>query len=349
MDLDPSTLELGIDTFGDVTLDPDGRRVTHAQAIRNVVEEGVLADEVGLHSMGIGEHHRDDFAISSPEMVAAAIGARTKDLRLTSAVTVLSSDDPVRVYERFSTLDAITSGRAEVILGRGSFIESFPLFGFDLTDYEDLFEEKLALFVRLREDQPVSWAGTHTPSLDDVTLYPPIEHGQLRTWVAVGGSPNSVVRAASHGLPLFLAIIGGPVERFAPFAELHRRALAELGKNPQPIGYHTYGHVAETDEQAREDFADAYIGQARRIGGERGWGEIDRSHFEQEYAHGSMAVGGPERVARKIADGMLALGATRFHLKVSTSDLSHEKIMKSIELYGTQVAPLVREMVADRL
>lgn len=346
--MDPNALELGIDTFGDVTLDPQGRRVTHAQAIRNVVDEGVLADQVGLHSMGIGEHHRDDFAISSPEMVAAAIGARTKDLRLSSAVTVLSSDDPVRVYERFSTLDAITSGRAEVILGRGSFIESFPLFGFDLKDYEDLFEEKLTVFAALREQQPLTWQGTHSPSLEDVTVYPPIEHGRLRTWVAVGGSPNSVVRAASHGLPLFLAVIGGPVDRFAPFADLHRRALEQLGKDPQPVGYHTYGHIAETDEQAREDFADAYLDQARRIGGERGWGHIDRSHFEQEYEHGSMAVGGPERVARKIADGMTALGATRFHLKVSTSDLSHEKIMKSIELYGTKVAPLVREMVADR-
>nr|NLD39679.1 LLM class flavin-dependent oxidoreductase [Actinomycetales bacterium] len=346
---DPAELEFGIDTFGDVTLDLEGNRVSHAQSIRNVVEQAVLADEVGVHSIGIGEHHRDDFAISSPEMVAAGIATRTQSIRLSSAVTVLSSDDPVRVYERFSTLDALSNGRAEVVLGRGSFTESFPLFGFDLADYEALFEEKLELFVKLRNNngKPVSWSGVHTQKLNGATIYPPIESGKLTTWVAVGGSPNSVVRTARHGLPLFLAIIGGPVARFAPYADLHRRALEQYGLPAQPVAYHSYGHVAETDEQAKDEFFEPYLNQHARIGGERGWGGMTRAHFEQEVSGGSAAVGSPETVARKIAAGVKALGAKRFHLKVSTGDLAHERLMKSIELYGTKVIPMVRELVAD--
>ncbi len=347
--MNPAALEFGIDTFGDVTRE-NGELISHAQTVRNVVEEGVLADQVGLHSMGIGEHHRDDFGISSPEMVLAAIAARTEKLKLASAVTVLSSDDPVRVYERFATLDALSNGRAEVVLGRGSFTESFPLFGFDLKDYEPLFEEKLELFARLRNSngKPLSWKGTLTQNLDDVVLYPPIEQGKLTTWVAVGGSPESVVRAARHGLPLFLAIIGGPVARFAPYADLHRRALEQFGLPSQPVAYHSYGYIAETDEEAKETFYEPYLKQTRRIGRERGWGEVTRQHFEQEFRTGSMAVGSPETVARKVAEGMKSLGAQRFHLKVSTGELSHEQIMKTIELYGTKVAPLVREMVAEQ-
>ena len=339
-------LEFGIDTFGDVTHDPAGRRLHPAQVVRNVVDEAVRADEVGLHAIGIGEHHRDDFAVSAPDMLLAAIAARTNRIRLSTAVTVLSSDDPVRVHERFATLDALSNGRAEIVVGRGSFTESFPLFGYDLSDYEELFEEKLALFVRLREGGPTSWKGTHTQSLTGVTLHPPLEHGPLPTWVAVGGSPQSVVRAAHHGLPLMLAIIGGPVARFAPFADLHRRALAEFGQPPQPVGYHSYGHVAETDEQAQAEFDGPYTEQMTRIGGERGWGRPSRAQFENELAHGSMAVGSPETVARKIADGVRALGARRFHLKVSTGTLAHERLLRSIELYGTRVVPLVRDLLA---
>lgn len=338
--------ELGIDTFGDVTHDLSGRRLHPAQVVRNVVDEGVLADQVGLHSIGIGEHHRDDFAVSAPEMLLAAIAARTERIRLATAVTVLSSDDPVRVHERFSTLDALSNGRAEIVVGRGSFTESFPLFGYDLADYEDLFEEKLALFARLRDGGPVSWEGRHTATLTNATVFPPMEHGPLPTWVAVGGSPQSVVRAAHYGLPLMLAIIGGPVARFAPFADLHRRALAEFGQAPQPIGYHSYGHVAETDEQAAEEIYDAWHEQVTRIGGERGWGRPSREQFENEVAYGSMAVGSPETVARKIADGLRSLGAQRFHLKVSTGRLAHERLLRSIELYGTRVVPLVRDMLA---
>ncbi len=345
MDLD--ALEFGIDTFGDVTLGPGGHRLPHAQVVRNVVDEAVLADQAGLSSIGIGEHHRDDFAISSPEMVLAAIAARTSSIRLASAVTVLSSDDPVRVYERFATLDALSGGRAEIVVGRGSFTESFPLFGFDLDKYEDLFEEKLAMFAQLRKGGRVTWKGTLTQDLDDVQLYPPVESGPLPAWVAVGGSPGSVVRAARYGMPLFLAIIGGHAERFVPYASLYRRALSELGQAPAPVAFHTLGHVAPGDEEAQEEFFGPYVRQMSRIGSERGWGTIDRRHFEHELAAGSLAVGSPATVARKIADGMRLLGAQRYHLKVSTGDLPHEKIMRSIELYGTQVVPLVKEMLAQ--
>lgn len=338
------TVELGIDTFGDVTHDSEGVLLPHAQVVRNVVEEGQLADQVGLDFMGIGEHHRADFAVSSPEMVLAGLATVTERIRLGSAVTVLSSDDPVRIFERWSTLDALSNGRAEVILGRGSFTESFPLFGYPLAQYEDLFEEKLALWAALRQ-QPVTWEGTLTQSLTDQTLYPVPEHGPITTWVAVGGSPHSVVRAASHGLPLMLAIIGGAVERFAPFAELHRRALEELGKDPQPVGYHSFGHVAETDEQAKEELFPHWLAHMTQLGRERGWSRPSRASFEHEATYGSMVVGSPETAARKIAQGVKALDAARFDMKVGHGTLPHEQIMTSIELYGTKVAPLVRDML----
>ncbi|GAA2182361.1 LLM class flavin-dependent oxidoreductase [Brooklawnia cerclae] len=340
------SVEFGIDTFGDVTDDPAGDRLSQAQVIRNVVAEGVLADQVGLEHIGIGEHHRDDFAISAPDMVLAAIAARTERLRLGTAVTVLSSDDPVRVHERFATLDAVSNGRAEITVGRGSFIESFPLFGYDLADYESLFEEKLAMFVELLKQEPVTWQGQHTQALAGVQLHPRIEHGPLPTWVAVGGSPESVVRAARYDLPMMLAIIGGPHERFAPFADLHRRALEQLGKAPQPVGFHSYGHIAETDELAREQVYRPWLEMTGRIGRERGWPRPDREQFLHEIEHGAMIVGSPETAARKIAAAVRALDAERVQLKVSTGTLPHERIMESIELYGTKVAPLVRDMLA---
>ena len=340
-------VHFGIDTFGDITADTNGDLLPGDAVVRNVIEEAVLADSLGLDVIVVGEHHRNDFAISSPEMVLAAIGARTERIKLATAVTVLSSDDPVRVFERFSTLDAISGGRAEAVVGRGSFIESFPLFGYDLQDYEDLFEEKLELFAKLIQGERITWKGKLTQDLLDVELYPKLADGPLKTWVAVGGSPQSVVRAASYGLPLMLAIIGGPVERFAPFAELHRRALEELGKEPQPIGYHTYGHIAPTDDEARERLYTPWLEQSRRIGAERGWGRMDRSHFEQEADHGSMVVGSPETAARKIAAGVKALGAERYQLKVSTGRLSHEALLETIHLYATEVVPLVRDMLSE--
>lgn len=340
-------IELGLDTFGDVTVDTGGRLEHQAQVIRNVVEEGVLADQVGLDFIGLGEHHRDDFAISAPEVALAAIAAKTTQIRLGSAVTVLSSDEPVRVFQRFSTLDAISNGRAEVILGRGSFTESFPLFGYALSDYEKLFTEKLDLFAALLKGGAINWKGTVRPQIVDQTVYPPIENGTLKTWIGVGGSPESVVRAVRYGLPMMLAIIGGEPTRFKPFVDLYHRAVDQLGGVALPLGVHSPGHVAETDEQAREELWPGYEVIHNRIGRERGWGPTSRQRMEMEADMGSLYVGSPETVAKKIAKTMKALGAKRFDLKYSSGTLGHDRLMKSIELYGTRVAPMVREMMAE--
>jgi probable LLM family oxidoreductase len=340
-------LEFGLDTFGDVTRGADGALLPHAQVIRNVTEEGVLADQLGLDFIGLGEHHRADFAISAPEVVLAAIAARTKDIHLGSAVTVLSSDDPIRVFQRFSAVDAISGGRAEVILGRGSFTESFPLFGFDLRQYEELFEEKLDLFAALLKQQPVTWQGNLRPPLQDQLIYPPIEHGALKTWIGVGGSPESVVRAAHYDLPLMLAIIGGDPKRFRPYVDLYHRAFAQFGRGVKAIGVHSPGFVAETDEKAREELWPDYKIMRDRIGKERGWPPMTHDEFVNEADHGSLYVGSPETVARKIAATITALGIARFQLKYSAGPLPHDKLMKSIELYGTKVVPMVREMVAE--
>lgn len=341
-----TSLEFGLDTFGDVTKDVTGAPLPHAQVIRNVVDEAVLADQLGIDFIGLGEHHRADFAISSPETVLAAIAARTKDIRLGSAVTVLSSDDPIRVFQRFATVDAVSNGRAEVILGRGSFTESFPLFGFDLRQYSELFEEKLDLFTELLKQEPVSWEGKLRPPLKDQSVYPPVEHGRLKTWIGVGGSPESVVRAAHYDLPLMLAIIGGDPKRFAPYVDLHQRAYQQFGRTPRPIGVHSPGYVAETDAQAREELWPDYKVMRDRIGKERGWPPMGRDEFVAEAEHGSLYVGAPETVARKIASTVKTLGAARFQLKYSAGPLPHEKLMKSIELYGRKVVPMVRDMLA---
>jgi len=278
--------------------------------------------------------------------VLAAIAARTQKIRLGSAVTVLSSDDPIRVFQRFSAVDAASHGRAEVILGRGSFTESFPLFGFDLSQYEELFEEKLDLFVELLNQEPVTWQGNLRPPLKDQSIYPPIERGPLKTWIGVGGSPESVVRAAHHDLPLMLAIIGGDPKRFRPYVDLYHRAYGQIGRPAKPIGVHSPGYVAETDEAAREELWPDYKTMRDRIGKERGWPPMGRDEFVHEADHGSLYVGSPETVARKIAATVRALGVARFQLKYSAGPLPHEKLMKSIELYGSKVVPLVREMVS---
>ncbi len=346
----PHRLELGIDTFGDITSDETGAPLAAAQVIRDVVEEGVLADQVGLDFIGVGEHHRDDFAVSSPETVLAAIAARTERIHLGSAVTVLSSDDPVRVYQRFATVDAISGGRAEVILGRGSFTESFPLFGLELGSYEELFEDKLALFADLRREGIVNWpGGASRPAINGLEVYPKTESGSLMTWVGVGGSPQSVVRAASHGLPLMLAIIGGDSVRFRPFIDLYHRALGEYGHGSLPVGVHSPGHVAPTDEEAREQLWPHFKRNRDRIGAERGWGPLSRGEFERMAGpDGALYVGSPETVARKIAATASALDLTRFDLKYSAGSLPHAAMMRSIELYGTQVRPLVDELLAER-
>jgi probable LLM family oxidoreductase len=347
-DMEPH-LELGLDTFGDVTRGADGQLLPHPQVLRDIVDEAVLADELGVDFIGVGEHHRADFAVSSPEMVLAAIAGGTRKIRLGSAVTVLSSDDPVRVYQRFATLDAVSGGRAEVILGRGSFTESFPLFGYPLDQYEQLFEEKLAIFAALREagpaSAPVTWRGTTRAALTNQPVFPATTT-PLTTWIGVGGSPESVLRAARYGMPLMLAIIGGDPRRFRPYVDLYHEALAERGLAPLPIGVHSPGYVAATDAEAREQLWPAYREMRDRIGAERGWGPMTRAEFEREIAAGSLYVGSPETVAQKIAATTRALGIARFDMKYSAGTLPHDAMMRCIELYGREVIPRVRELLA---
>jgi probable LLM family oxidoreductase len=339
-------LTLGLDSFGDLTSSDDGTVLTHAQTIRNIVDQAVLADQLGIDHIALGEHHRDDFAVSSPEIVLAAIASRTSHIRLGTGVTVLSSDDPVRVFERFATLDALSNGRAEIILGRGSFTESFPLFGFDLADYEKLFEEKIDLFTQLLREEPVTWSGETRAGLVNQSVYPTTESGSLTTWVGVGGSPESVVRAAGHGLPLMLAIIGGEHARFAPYVDLYKRALAQFGRDELPVGAHSPGHIAATDDQAREELWPHFRANRDRIGRERGWPPMTRDEFDREASNGALIVGSPTTVAEKIVRAVKALGLSRFDLKYSNGTLSHEKLMTSIEFYGREVAPMVREQLA---
>ncbi|MDX6374420.1 MAG: hypothetical protein QOD98_3408, partial [Nocardioidaceae bacterium] len=341
-------LVLGLDTFGDVSGDVEGRPLSHAQSIRNLVEEGVLADQVGVDYFGIGEHHTDDMPLSAADVVLAAIAARTTRMRLGSAVTVLSSDDPVRVFQRYSTLNAISGGRAEVILGRGSSIDSFPLFGYDLADYEDLFEEKTALFAELRQGGPITWQGKTRASLHNQDVVPHTEFGPFPTWIGVGGSPQSVIRAARLGFSLMLAIIGGSPARFAPFSQLFQQALQQLGKAPLPVGVHSPGHVAATDEQAREEFWPHYLEVLRRYSRIRGFAVPTKESFLHEIGpQGALYVGSPETVAEKIAVNLTTLGANRFDLKYGMGGLTHEALMTNIELYGTQVIPRVRELMAQ--
>ncbi|MFZ4895345.1 LLM class flavin-dependent oxidoreductase [Plantibacter sp. Mn2098] len=336
-------VEFGIDTFGDVTVDAAGAPISQAQVLRNLVDEGVRAEEVGLDFIGIGEHHREDFAVSAPEVVLAAIAARTERIHVGSAVTVLSSDDPVRVFQRFSTLDGLSGGRAEVILGRGSFTESFPLFGLELGRYEELFDEKLDLFAELLKQEPVTWSGNTRAALTGQSVYPRVESGTLKTWVGVGGSPESVVRAARYGLPLMLAVIGGGPLRFAPFVDLYHRALAQFQIAEQPVGMHSPGHIAETDDLAREQLWPHYSVMVDRIGRERGWGPMSHERFVDETGpDGALFAGSPETVAAKLVTAIRGLGLSRVDLKVSNGTLPHEQIMRSIELYGTEVVPRVR-------
>jgi len=310
----------------------------------------VHADSVGVDFFGVGEHHRDDFAVPAPEVVLAAIAARTEKIRLGSAVTVLSSDDPVRVYQRFATLDAVSNGRAEVILGRGSFTESFPLFGYALHQYEELFSEKLELFTALRPEQPVTWSGNTRAALKNQQVYPRTANAAIPTWVGVGGNPESVVRAAGHGLPLMLAIIGGESHRFRPLVDLYYRSLEQFGHDRLPIGVHSPGHVAATDEQALEQLWPHWQAIYNRIGRERGWPAVTHRDFLAAASPtGALYVGSPETVAKKIATTVTTLSLSRFDMKYSSASLPHELMLNSIYLYGTQVAPMVRELVAAQL
>jgi probable LLM family oxidoreductase len=340
-------IELGLDTFGDLTIDDAGQPLSHAQVLRHVVEQAVLADQVGLAFFGVGEHHRRDFAVSAPEVLLAAIAGLTSRIHLGSSVTVISTDDPVRVFERFSTLNALSNGRAEVIVGRGSFTESFPLFGFDLQQYDVLSQERLDLFAALVTRQPVTWSGRTRSPLHEQTVFPPIEPGRpLRVWVGVGGTLQSVARAAQYNFPLMLAIIGGSARRFVPYVDLFHRALTQFGHETLPIGAHSPGHVAATDEQAREELWPHYADLMTRIGAERGWPPVTRAKFDRDAGpDGALYVGSPETVATKIAATIQTLGLSRFDMKYSNGTLPHRAQMTSIELYGTKVAPRVRALL----
>jgi probable LLM family oxidoreductase len=343
-------MELGIYTFAEVTPDAaTGRTITPAERLRDLIEEIELADQAGLDVFGVGEHHRPDFAVSSPAVVLAAAAARTEDIRLTSAVTVLSSDDPVRVFQDFATLDLLSGGRAEIMAGRGSFIESFPLFGYDLHDYDELFAEKLELLLKLRDSEHISWAGRHRAPLDGLGVYPRPER-QIPLWVAVGGTPASAVRTGALGLPMALAIIGGQPERFAPFADLHRRAALEAGHDTAPaLSINSHGFIADTSQQAADEAFPAFKTVMDKIGRERGWPPMRRPDFDASTTlHGANFVGSPQQVIEKILFQHEIFGHQRFMIQFSVGTLPHASIMRSIELYGSEVAPVVRKEIARR-
>ena len=340
-------MELGITTFAETYPDPaTGATVSHGERLLRVVEEARLAEDVGLEVYGIGEHHRPDFASSSPATVLATIAGRTERIRLTPAVTILSSDDPVRVFQEFATLDLLSSGRAELMVGRGSFIESFPLFGYSLADYEDLFAEKLDLLLAIRDHERVTWQGRFRPPLHDQAIYPRPHQDPLPVWVAVGGTPASVVRAGTRGLPVALAIIGGDPARFRTLAELHRRTLQESGHplESAPLAVHAHGYVAGTTDQAAEEYYPSYAVAMSRLGRERGWGPMSRTQFDSMRSPaGSLVLGDATAVAEKILRLRDVLGIQRFMLHISVGTLPHEQVMRSIELFGTEVAPLIRQ------
>ncbi|MFM2025276.1 MAG: hypothetical protein RLZZ56_1289 [Actinomycetota bacterium] len=341
-----SELRFGLDTFGDMSNDLEGKPISAGQTIRNLIEQGKLADELGLSNFNVGEHHRDDFAISAPDTVLAGLATVTKNIILGTGVTVLSSEEPVRLYQRFATIDAMSNGRTEITAGRGSFIESFPLFGFAMQDYEVLFEERLELLKELLKEEPVTWSGTTRASLNNQQVYPKTEGKNIRLRVGVGGSPESVIRAARLGIPMALAIIGGDPARFAPFAKLYRDSLQKFGHEELPVSIHSPGHIAETDDEAFEQQWPNYAISFGRIGRERGWGPMSIDHFIQEVNQGSLYVGSPDTVAKKIVHAIESVGAKRFDLKYVTGPTPHEQAMKSIELYATEVVPRVRKLLS---
>lgn len=339
-------MELGLYSFAEATPDPtSGQTVGPAERLRDLLEEIALADQVGLDVFGVGEHHRPDYVVSAPAVVLAAAAVRTSRIRLTSAVTVLSSDDPVRVFQDFATLDLLSGGRAEIMAGRGSFIESFPLFGQELDEYDELFSEKLDLLLKLREDVRVTWSGRHRPALDDLGVYPRPLQDPLPVWIAVGGTPQSVVRAATLGLPLALAIIGGAPERFVPLIELYREAAARAGHDPKtlPVGINSHGFIADNSQQAAEDAYPPYAEVMTRIGRERGWPPATRQRFDAERSRRSaLLVGNAQEVTEKILYEYELFRNQRFLIQLSVGTMPHRKIMRAIELFGTEVAPIVR-------
>lgn len=345
-------MELGVYTFGELTKDPaTGHLLSPEQRLRDLIEEVELADQVGLDVFGLGEHHRSDYVVSAPAVVLAAAAARTKRIRLTSAVTVLSSDDPVRVFQSFATLDLLSGGRAEIMAGRGSFIESFPLFGYDLDDYDTLFAEKLDLLLRIRGGERVTWAGRHRAPLSDQPVYPRPVQEPLPVWIAVGGTPQSVVRAGTLGLPLALGIIGGQPERFTALVSLYREAGSRAGHDPAKlkVGINTHAYIAETSQQAADEFFPAYAQVMTRLGRERGWPPTTRLQFDaMREPHGALAVGSPQEVIDKILFQHGLFRHDRYLAQFSVGTMPHAQIMRSIELLGTRVAPVIRAEIAGR-
>jgi probable LLM family oxidoreductase len=342
-------MELGLYTFADIARDVETGRLTAPEVrLRHLLEEIVLADQVGLDVFGVGEHHRPDYAVSAPAVVLGAAAATTSRIRLTSAVTVLSSDDPVRVFQQFATVDLLSGGRAEIMAGRGSFIESYPLFGQDLHDYDALFAEKLDLLLKLRESDRVTWSGRHRPAIEDRGVYPRPAQDSLPIWVAVGGTPASAVRAGTLGLPMALAIIGGTPDRFAPFAQLFRTSAEKAGHAGLPLGINSLGLVADSSQRAADIFFPAYASVMNVIGRERGWGPIGRAEFDaMRSPAGALVVGSPQEVVDKILREHEIFGHERFLLQMSIGAMPHRDVLRAIELLGTEVAPAVRKATAD--
>lgn len=345
-------MQLGLYSFGETAVDPaTGRAPEAGQRLRDLVEEIELADQVGLDVFGVGEHHRPDYAVSSPAVVLAAAARRTRRIILTTAVTVLSSDDPVRVFQDFATLDQLSEGRAEITAGRGSFVESFPLFGYDLDDYDSLFQEKLSLLLKLRDEERVSWAGRHRPALDGQAIFPRPFQQKLPIWVAIGGTPGSAARAARLGLPMAVAIIGGTPARFAPLLDYYRDQAIRAGHDPagMPISINSHGFVAETTEEAAERFFGPLSSVMNRLGAERGWPPMSRAQYDaQRGPDGALLVGSPEAVAEKILFQHMIFRHQRFLLQMPVGPMPHAEVMRAIELFGTRVAPIVRAEVARR-
>lgn len=345
--MDVSKITFGLDTFGDTQRDDAGNPITPGQTLRNVIAEGMFADSLGISHFNVGEHHRADFSVSAPDTVLAGLATVTKQITLGTGVTVLSSEDPVRVYQRFATIDALSNGRAEITAGRGSFIESFPLFGYELSDYNILFEEKLELLVELLKEVPVTWSGTTRAPLQNMNVHPKTDRGSIPLRVGVGGTPESVVRAARLNAHLAMAIIGGDPARFAPLANLYREAMSKFDNPLKTISIHSPGHIADTDEQAIEEMWPNYEEMFGRIGRERGWGPMSKEHYLNEVHYGSLYTGSQETVAKKIAYAIRSVGADRFDFKYANGPLAHSKLMRSIELYATKVIPMVRDILSD--
>jgi len=340
-------MELGLYTFAELHGDPvTGQKISQQQRLSQLLEEVELAEQVGLEVYGVGEHHRPDFIVSSPAVVLAAAAARTKRIRLTSAVSVLSSDDPIRVFQDFATLDLISGGRAEIMAGRGSFIESFPLFGYDLSQYDALFAEKLELLLKLRASERLTWTGRLTPSVQDRGVYPRPVQDPLPIWIAVGGTPESAVRAGTLGLPMALAIIGGLPERFGPFVDLYRDAARRAGHTGERVGINSHGYIAADAKQARDEYFPSYAAAMNTIGRERGWPPMGRDSFEAQCSpRGALLVGSPAEVADKILFEYEVFKHDRFLLQISVGSLPHAQVMRAIELYGTRVAPEIRKAI----